>query len=719
MAEEPPMVIVPPEQIKAMVDKTAEFVARNGEQFEAKIAGSDTGNKFGFLSEKDPYSAYYRQRIQEIRDKTEGKTAATAEKPLDAAAPPTEDPAAAAAASEAAKPAAGVGEVKSKASKSAFRLARELRPIPKTEPAADVYTVRVPVSLGPQEQDTIKLTAQFVARNGRSFLQQLTQREQRNPSFDFLKPMHILFPYFQQLVDAYSRVLMPQRTQQEKLSAEANAPMLVLNRCIHKYEFYGNKERAEAEKRAREEGERVAMQLIDWHDFVVVETLTFNEDGSDCAVPLSSKDLLLRIHQVDETSRGAVEPAPPPPPPAAAVQPKPVDNDDDEEEDSNEIAGSVTVTAADEGEMKIRKNYTGPSAATHGVGPLRKTTVVDPITGQEMSLDEVGEHMKVQLMDPLWKEKRQLELSKAKAKSNLDTNDNMVKNLGRLAKKRSDIFVGEDEDAEEAQDAKRKKTMVTTGFEPGTALSGTAAGPKMPDAPGVGEISRAPQAPAAAAAAAASAARAGPPPGMPPGMMGGMPPGMPPGMMGMPPGMMGMPPGMMPPGMMPPGMMGMMGGMPPGMMPPPSMMPPGGGGAPPGPPPGAAPPAGGPPPGPPPGAGGPPPAPPSAGAAPPPPPAAEVAPPPAPPAASAGAAAGPMQLKVTLADGKIVTLDSVPSDTVKELKQKLQALTQLAPNKQKLKHSMHGFLKDAMTVGAYNFASGEQIVLETKTRGGR
>ena len=43
-AAEEPMVIVPPEQIKAMVDKTAEFVARNGEQFEAKIAG-----RFGIL----------------------------------------------------------------------------------------------------------------------------------------------------------------------------------------------------------------------------------------------------------------------------------------------------------------------------------------------------------------------------------------------------------------------------------------------------------------------------------------------------------------------------------------------------------------------------------------------------------------------------------------------------------------------------------------------
>ena len=44
---------------------------------------------------------------------------------------------------------------------------------------------------------------------------------------------------------------MPQRTLQEKLSAEANASMLVLNRCIHKYEFYGNKEREEAEKKRK------------------------------------------------------------------------------------------------------------------------------------------------------------------------------------------------------------------------------------------------------------------------------------------------------------------------------------------------------------------------------------------------------------------------------------------------------------------------------------
>ncbi len=37
----------------------------------------------------------------------------------------------------------------------------------------------------------------------------VAQREQRNPQFDFLKPTHMLFGYFTQLVDAYAKVLQP------------------------------------------------------------------------------------------------------------------------------------------------------------------------------------------------------------------------------------------------------------------------------------------------------------------------------------------------------------------------------------------------------------------------------------------------------------------------------------------------------------------------------
>lgn len=52
----------------------------------------------------------------------------------------------------------------------------------------------------------MKLTAQFVARNGRQFLTNLMNREQRNYQFDFLRPQHSLFNYFTKLLEQYTKV---------------------------------------------------------------------------------------------------------------------------------------------------------------------------------------------------------------------------------------------------------------------------------------------------------------------------------------------------------------------------------------------------------------------------------------------------------------------------------------------------------------------------------
>ena len=57
----------------------------------------------------------------------------------------------------------------------------------------------------------MKLTALFTARRGRTFLQTLSQREGRNYQFDFLRPTHSLFGYFNRLVDQYSKVLLPSK----------------------------------------------------------------------------------------------------------------------------------------------------------------------------------------------------------------------------------------------------------------------------------------------------------------------------------------------------------------------------------------------------------------------------------------------------------------------------------------------------------------------------
>ena len=55
----------------------------------------------------------------------------------------------------------------------------------------------------------MKLTALFTARRGRHFLAALSTREGRNYQFDFLRPTHSLFPYFNRLVDQYTKVIHP------------------------------------------------------------------------------------------------------------------------------------------------------------------------------------------------------------------------------------------------------------------------------------------------------------------------------------------------------------------------------------------------------------------------------------------------------------------------------------------------------------------------------
>ena len=59
--------ILPPPDARGIVDKTAEFVAKNGPEFEAKIKekqGADV--KFSFLEPDDPYHAYYREKVKRL-----------------------------------------------------------------------------------------------------------------------------------------------------------------------------------------------------------------------------------------------------------------------------------------------------------------------------------------------------------------------------------------------------------------------------------------------------------------------------------------------------------------------------------------------------------------------------------------------------------------------------------------------------------------------------
>lgn len=77
--------------------------------------------------------------------------------------------------------------------------------VPRDAPAESEF-IADPPSISALDLDIVKLTAQFVARNGRAFLTNLMNREQRNFQFDFLRPQHSLFVYFTVLLKQYTKV---------------------------------------------------------------------------------------------------------------------------------------------------------------------------------------------------------------------------------------------------------------------------------------------------------------------------------------------------------------------------------------------------------------------------------------------------------------------------------------------------------------------------------
>merc|ERR1719289_838790 len=132
-----------------------------------------------------------------------------------------------------------------------------------------------PPSISAFDLDVVKLTAQFVARNGRQFLTNLMNREQRNFQFDFLRPQHSLFQYFTKLLEQYTKVLIPPKDLQNKLNFEADNRAHVLEQVQYRVAWLEHQEAARRKQEEALERERVSYAQVDWHNFVVVETVDY------------------------------------------------------------------------------------------------------------------------------------------------------------------------------------------------------------------------------------------------------------------------------------------------------------------------------------------------------------------------------------------------------------------------------------------------------------
>lgn len=354
---------------------------------------------------------------------------------------------------------------------------------PLEPPEEEVYTIHVPEGITVKDLDIMKLTAQFVARNGKSFLTGLATREQGNALFNFLKPNHSLFKFFTRMCDAYSKVLMPSKDTVAKLKRDNESRMPALNRALRRLEYERIQDKEAREKEEAEEAERVAMLSTDWHDFVIVETIDF-EAGDEVGLPqpITFRDAmrLARDVQFQEAEERDKKPAMDEEEAALIAQAQ-------EEGSMGSRPGVEIQVAEDEelGAIPIVKDYKRQEAKQSVAEYDPTKFVISPITGELVPLEEMAEHMRVSLIDPRWRTQKEAMMTKIKETSKA-SDDEIGRNLSLLARTRPDVFASGTEAIGSAVERQMQENKANVPGPP-NALQSTQAtaapGPPPPSVP--------------------------------------------------------------------------------------------------------------------------------------------------------------------------------------------------------------------------------------------
>ncbi|KAI5249354.1 hypothetical protein E4T43_00741 [Aureobasidium subglaciale] len=478
----PPGVILPPKEFRTLLEKTAGYIVRNGPAFEARIRDSAENNpKLQFVLPDNPYHPFYLWRLEEIKDGRGTDIAAGREG--DVAAPK-----------------------------------KKQGPAP---PPDFHFSARMP-NISSVDLEVIKLTAMFVAKNGRSWMTTLSQREARNPQFDFLRPQHSFHQFFSRLVDQYTEILNTQGQQQQEVISELEKNVdnkyRVLESAKKRAEWVKFQEAQKVKKEEEHEAEKLAYAQIDWHDFVVVETILFTEadDQTELPPPTSLNDIQsasleqkaqmsmapsgMRIEEAMPGQEAYYQPPPsqmpapssysPAPPAFSPAQQNgfapPPRTAQEQEEDARiaeraaerQRAEQAQAAARGQGPMRIRNDYVPRAQARR----QNAATALCPNCKQQIPFNELEQHMKIEMLDPRWREQSRIAAQRSST-TNLSTAD-VANNLKRLASQRSDVFdpvTGQAVSDEEAQRRKRIELSSYDGVNSSQSTAPSASGNQSTD----------------------------------------------------------------------------------------------------------------------------------------------------------------------------------------------------------------------------------------------
>lgn len=422
----PEGVIIPPPDVREVIETTVGYVVRNGPSFADRILQRDPNNpKFIFLNPSDPYNAFYEWRLGELR--------------------------------------AGRGNDDSNGPPAAGESATPGPAAPKEQVREFEFSAPLP-TISAQDLDVIKLTALYVARNGTQFQASLGHRESRNFQFDFLKPSHSLYPLFQSLVEQYKKAIeMPQWLKQ-RIDDDLADKYAALTRARVRAESQAKKEERERKEREEAEQERIAFAQIDWQDFVVVETIEFTEADAKAALPPPVSLAQLQFASLEQKRLGTyrIEEAPP------DFEPSQDQQSQSQPQPQPQAEPMVGPERPARPEPQSTQSTLSPSPSPGPGGPAKGPVIkpagtsrrdklrqrgqqervfISPITNQYVPESEYNEHMRINQLDPKWKEIKAVEQARMSG-TNLSTAE-VEANLKRLASMR-----------EGPEDASSKKAKV-------------------------------------------------------------------------------------------------------------------------------------------------------------------------------------------------------------------------------------------------------------------
>ncbi|KAF2876972.1 Pre-mRNA splicing factor PRP21 like protein-domain-containing protein [Massariosphaeria phaeospora] len=445
----PKDIILPPMVIRGNIIKTADFIYRRGKEvlevdLKKRMRDDQTTSRLNFLDPNDPYNKYYRWHLQMLRE----------------------------------------GKGRTRDSRVA-QAARDNKPKGPPEPPRFRFSARMP-NISAKDLEILKLTALYTARVGENWLKDLRNRQSGNPQFDFLRPNHSFFQYLRALIEQYKILLEEEQTVEariEEVQHNITDRFHILERARQRAEYikFVTEQKEQEEKKAEDEKKEYAS--IDWYDFGIIATVVFDEadDGIELPAPTSLNDLQsASLEQKATVSLGRrLEEAmpdedtyyntsqqyphmPPPmyPPMAAGMAPPvrlpfqpqsrnpydyktPAQRAAEEEAaarareqqaERDRAAQAQAAARAAPGSMRIRTDYTRTAVKKTNVA-----TAVCPNCKQHIPTDEMDEHLRIELLDPRWKEQR--DKTDARYSTTINTAD-VANNLKRFASQRDDIYDG-------------------------------------------------------------------------------------------------------------------------------------------------------------------------------------------------------------------------------------------------------------------------------------